>query len=96
MGWSCTLTADHDIEEKDIDQLVEKLPSELQSCFPGMRPSKQGWGWSCATDIRKPEGRKIAISGAYFSVAHAKPMVGFIRRGLTKLGYKMRTSRIHG
>lgn len=96
MGWSCTLTADHDIKEHDIDFLVDKLPEELQSSFPGMGPSKQTWGWSCATDIGKPQGRKIDISGAWFSVEKSKHMVEFFRKELETLGYKIRTSKIDG
>ena len=103
MGWSCYLKADKNIKESDVDAIVAGLPDELQALRPGFtlpgatqlfQPSKQAWGWSCATDISKPKGREICISGAHFSYEHAEDMRVALKKGLKEKGYKVRSTKV--
>ena len=92
MSWSTNITASTDIQEKDIVEIVENLPKELSSPFTN---SKQSWGWSCGTDIGKPEGKKMSVSGAGYSARIAEDMTDHIKEELRRKGYKyVRNSRI--
>lgn len=92
MSWSTVITANTEIQETDIDEIIENLPEELGSPFTN---SKQPWGWSCGTDIGKPEGKKMSVSGAGYSARIAKEMTDYIKKELRRKGYKnVQNSRI--
>jgi hypothetical protein len=94
MSWSCTLTADKDIQECHVDAIVDTLPEDLKFMIPGIQPSKQEWGWSCATDISKPRGRKLFLSGAGFSAGKAEAMRDYLKKALEICSYKVCASEI--
>ena len=91
MSWSVTISAETDIKEEDIDDIVENFPENLsrKEAYTqiGLK-NKQDWGWSCATDIKKPKGKKITISGAGFSRHLSRDMVSYIKKELREKGYE--------
>lgn len=86
MGWFFILEADKKILDNDVATVVGALPKEFRGPF---NVSKQDWGWSCAADVLKPKGKKLRISGAWFSHEISHAITKRIKQGLEKLGYKI-------
>ncbi len=87
MSWFINITANTDIKKKDINKIVAKLPQELKNNFAFIS-SKQDWGWSCATDIYKPKGKKLHVCGAGYSRHLSQKMVDYLKIELRRIGYK--------
>lgn len=91
MSWSITISASTDIKKENIDDIVDNLPEKLsrkQAYKKIGAKVGQDWGWSCATDIYLPEGRKLKVRGAGFSRHLSREMVSHIKEELRKKGYK--------
>ena len=90
MGWSIKLTADKEIAENDIDEIVNSDKYNYNDRFT----SKQSWGWSTRVDIHKPEKNILRISGAYFSVELGEPAAENIKKLLEDKGYAIKRSKL--
>ena len=85
MGYRCTLRANKNINEYDVEDVLETLPSYLSNPFGNTR---QSWGWSCGCDVYLPESNSIDIGGSYsISGSIAEDFIKHIKRGLNNKGY---------
>lgn len=90
MGWLKELKADKDLLFSDVEKIVNSLPSALLGVWPS---SLQDWGWGRLTDIDKPEGKILTISGAYYSEQYADLMAHYLAIELKDLGYKIKAGK---
>ena len=65
MGWSCTIEADRDILEDDIQDVLKNMPHNLGTSYLYKEISRQSWGWSAKVDVWNPEGKEMRIGGSY-------------------------------
>lgn len=87
MSYSCSLKANRDILEKDIDSIVENLPEKF-SAFGGN--CKQSWGWHCGCDVYIPKEEILTIGGSYsISGNIADDFVAYFKDELQKLNYNI-------
>lgn len=88
MGWNLTLTSDKEITFEEVSKIIENLPEHLS--FFGYKPNLNEWGWSVATDISKPNGKELSISGSYgISGEKARPMMKYLKSQLENNGHKI-------
>lgn len=88
MGWNLTLTSDKEITFEEVNEIVNGLPDYLG--FFGYKPTLNEWGWSAATDISKPTGNELGISGSYgISADKARPMMKYLKSQLESNGHKI-------
>ena len=90
MGWLKQLEADKDLLFSDVEKIVNSLPSALLGVWPS---SLQDWGWGRLTDIDRPEGKILTISGACYSEQYADCMAHYLAIELKKLEYKIKVGR---
>lgn len=88
MGWNLTLTSNKTITFEEVSEIVNGLPDYLG--FFGYKPNLNEWGWSAATDISKPNGKELSISGSYsISGEKARPMMKYLKSHLENNGHKI-------
>lgn len=88
MGWNLILTSDKEITFEEVSKIIENLPEHLS--FFGYKPNLNEWGWSAATDISKPNGKELSISGSYgMSGEKARPMMKYLKSQLENNGHKI-------
>lgn len=89
MGWNMTLTADRDIQEKDVETAFEQIPT-----FDDLRCPKQTWGWPHVVDIKNPIKNEIRLSGASYSLKYARLFSLAFAGLLREMGYKIKIGEI--
>ena len=96
MGWSIELTADRDIVESDVVDVLSKLAGRDVSKFP----ARQAWGWSSLTigktDVNLPKDNILSISGAWFSEKYAQERAQEIAKLLIEKRYAITVGTLHG
>lgn len=97
MGWSIELTADREIVESDVADVLGEIAGHDVSKFP----HRQAWGWSSLsigkTDVWLPSGNVLRVSGAWFSEKYAHERAREIAKLLmTKKRYHLVVGELHG
>lgn len=88
MGWSASLISDKEITFNEVENIVNRLPEHLLFC--GFQPHLNEWGWNAATDISKPTGKELDISGSYgISGQKAETMAKYLKEKLEDNGHKI-------
>lgn len=88
MGWSKELKANKPISVSDVQDAINTLPKHLIG-----RNYKGVTHWGLATDIGKPEGLVLDISGAHYSEIYASSMARYMAKQLRKMGYNIKVGR---
>ncbi len=88
MSWSIDIVANKPVKIDDLESCIENLPELLKG---RSHCRENDWGWSCAVDITKPKegGNSFYISGAVFSIDHARDMSNQLKKLLEEKGYKI-------
>lgn len=60
MGWNIKITTNKTVYEPILDQVLRSLRMTFKP-----HGGRQEWGWSEAVDVRRPNRRRIELSGAY-------------------------------
>lgn len=77
MSWSIEIESDKDLTKSMVHEALED--------FLGTKIDQQLWGWSCEVDVGFPIGRRLCVSGAYYSEGSGKSFVDGVVRSLRKL-----------
>ena len=93
MSWSLQITANKRVKLKDVDEIVESLPSEFQGALG--YTGRTSWGWSTCVDILKPgnatdDNKSFLIRGAGFSRYLALDMARHFQGALEERGYEIK------
>lgn len=90
MGYRCTLKANKNIKEQDVEEVLNTLPPYLSGPLGN---TKQSWGWSCGCDVYLPKRNQLDIGGSYsISGGIAEDFIKHIKRGLNNKGYTITTN----
>lgn len=88
MGWSVNLKSNKEITFQEVENIVNQLPKHL--LLFGFHPHLNEWGWNAATDISKPTGKELDISGSYgISGEKAETMAKYLKEKLEDNGHKI-------
>lgn len=88
MRWYISLKSNKKITFDEAENIINQLPERL--LFFGRIPHLNECGWNAITDISKPKGNELILSGSYgISNNKAEDMAKYLKEKLEDRGHNI-------